>query len=147
MSDPQSSPKPAEVSQEDWQSFLFAQLVMQQSNMAMLLMGKVAHPETGKVTQDLEGARMFIDTLERLEAKTKGNLSPEEARVLKQGLMSLRLTFVEAVESAPAPAEPAAPAAPPAAEPTPSADSKPPEAGTAAPTADDEHRKKFTKKY
>ncbi len=144
MSDPQTSPKPADVSPEDWQSALFAQLVMQQSNMAMLLMGKVAHPETGKVTKDLEAARVFIDTLEMLEAKTKGNLSPEEANLLKQGLMSLRLTFVEAVESAPPPAETSGPAAP---APVPAPDPNKPEPGSGAPAAEEEHRKKFSKKY
>ena len=78
-------------SREDELSFLFAQLVLQQSNMAMMLMGKVAHPESGKVVQDVDAARLFIDQLEMLEAKTKGNLSKEEDHLLKQTLMSLEL--------------------------------------------------------
>src|SRR5437016_9407528 len=86
-------------SREDELSFLFAQLVLQQSNMAMMLMGKVAHPESGKVVQDVDAARLFIDQLEMLEAKTKGNLSKEEDHLLKQTLMSLRLNFVETVET------------------------------------------------
>ena len=56
-------------------SALFAQLVIQQSNMAMLLMGKVPHPQTGETVRDVEAARLFIDQLEMLEAKTKGNLA------------------------------------------------------------------------
>jgi hypothetical protein len=30
---------------------LFAQLVVQQTNLAMMLLGKVAHPESGQVTK------------------------------------------------------------------------------------------------
>ena len=40
-----SEPK---ISPEEMQSALFAQMVMQQANMAFMLMGKVPHPETGK---------------------------------------------------------------------------------------------------
>jgi len=42
------SSEPLNVSREQLNSALFAQLVIQQANMAMMLMGKVAHPETGK---------------------------------------------------------------------------------------------------
>jgi hypothetical protein len=91
-------------SPEEMQSALFAQLVMQQASMAMMLLGKTPNPQTGKTMRDLEGARFFIDQLEMLEIKTKGNLSREEQGLLKQNLMALRLAFVEAVEK-PAPAE------------------------------------------
>jgi len=126
------------ISRNEMMSALFAQLVMQQSNMAMLLMGKVPHPQTGEMVRDVEAARLFIDQLEMLEAKTKGNLSKEEERLLKQSLLSLRMAFVEAVE-APAPEAKKAEAA------TPPAENKI-EAGT-APSAEDESKKKFTKKY
>src|SRR5512146_1345849 len=90
-----------DVSHEQMLSALFAQLVMQQANMAMMLMGKVAHPETGQVVKDIEAARLFIDQLEMLEVKTRGNLTKEEGALLKQSLMSARLAFVEAVEAPP----------------------------------------------
>lgn len=125
----------------DQMSLLFSQLIFQQSNMAMMLLGKTPHPETGKVEQDIEGARFFIDQLEMLEIKTRGNLNKHEASLLKQTLMTLRLAFVEAVESPPAPA-PAPELAPKAAEPpqSPSAEAPPaaPEEGS---------RKKFSKTY
>src|SRR5258708_21709384 len=89
---------PASTSQ-DIASALFAQLILQQTNMAMMLLGKVAAPESGQVFKDLEAARLFIDQLEMLEIKTKGNLSKQESGLLKQSLMSLRLTFVEAVDA------------------------------------------------
>src|SRR5436309_3777250 len=128
---------------QDEHSFLFAQLVLQQSNMAMMLMGKVAHPESGKVVQDVDAARLFIDQLEMLEAKTKGNLSKEEEHLLKQTLMSLRLNFVETVETSGSGASQqpkqagASAEQPQAAEPMkPSPDSAP------SGSEEDEHRKK-----
>jgi hypothetical protein len=126
------------MSREEMMSALFAQLVVQQSNMAMLLMGKVPHPQTGKTVRDIDAARLFIDQLEMLEAKTKGNLTKEEDQLLKQSLMALRMEFVNAVESpAPESKEPEAVAPP--------AENKiePP----AQPASDEESKKKFTKKY
>jgi len=136
MSDQSTTTQPQmSISREEMMSALFAQLVMQQANMAMMLLGKVPHPETGNIVKDIEAARLFIDQLEMLESKTKGNLTKEESALLKQSLMNLRLGFVEAVE-APTPATEmgAKPAEAPAATPAPPAESE-------------EHRKKFSKKY
>jgi hypothetical protein len=118
-------------------SALFAQMVMQQAQMATMLLGKTPHPQTGETVRDLEAAQMFIDQLEMLEVKTKGNLSKEEERFLKQSLMSLRMAFVEAT-SAPeaAKSEPAKPA-----------ESCPASATAAASAAEEESKKKFSKKY
>jgi hypothetical protein len=121
------------ISREEMMSALFAQLVMQQSNMAMLLMGKVPHPQTGQTVRDIEASRLFIDQLEMLEAKTKGNLTKEEEQLLKQSLLSLRMAFVQAVES-------------------PEPETKQPEApdkieDATQSAADEESKKKFTKKY
>jgi len=112
-------------------SALFAHMVTQQANLAMMLMGKVAHPESGKTIRDLEAAQLFIDQLEMLEVKTKGNLNKNEEALLKQSLMNLRLAFVEAADSTDAPpaTTPAQPAPAPA---------KP---------AEEESHKKFSKKY
>jgi hypothetical protein len=135
------------LSREEEMSFLFAQLVLQQSNMAMMLLGKVAHPESGKVVQDIDAARLFIDQLEMLESKTKGNLSKEEGALLKQTLMTLRLNFVETVEtSGSAPRQASKPAEKPA-EQTEAAESGSSTGPQASTSEEDEHRKKFSKKY
>jgi len=123
------------ISREEMMSALFAQLVVQQSNMAMLLMGKVPHPQTGQTVRDIEASRLFIDQLEMLEAKTKGNLTKEEEQLLKQSLMGLRMAFVEAIE---APEPEAKKAETPA-------ENKIEAAAQSA--ADEESKKKFTKKY
>src|SRR6266478_6443743 len=141
----------ANASREEIMAALFANMVIQQANMGMMFLGKTPHPETGEFIRDLETARMFIDQLEMLEAKTKGNLSRQEEALLKRGLGELRMAFVEAVEESPAramspkaepqqqrpaPPKPESPAIAPA-----------PAASTPAAPPPEESRKKFTKKY
>ena len=157
----------ANASREEIMSALFANMVIQQTNMAMMMLGKVAHPETGQFFQDLEAAKIFIDQLEMIEAKTKGNLSRQEDGLLKQGLAALRMAFVESLENQPAGAahalegrlgrpeteslhgEPEPSRAPAASAPAPVSEPKPaptPTAPAAAPVVE-ESRKKFSKKY
>lgn len=131
------------LSREDMQSALFAQLVMQQTNLALMLLGKTPHPETGETVCDLESARMFIDQLEMLEAKTHGNLTRDEGQLLQQSLMALRMAFVEAVE---APAKPAASTAEVRPQPA-TGENKTAPAESAGAAADEESRKRFSKKY
>jgi Domain of unknown function (DUF1844) len=79
-------------------SSMFASMVIQNANMALIFLGQAPNPQTGQTGQDLENARYFIDQLEMIEAKTKGNLNKQEEAMLKQSLTHLRLAFVEAVE-------------------------------------------------
>jgi len=138
----------ANASREEIMAALFANMVIQQTNMAMMLLGKVPHPETGQIIQDLEAAKMFIDQLEMLETKTRGNLNKQEEGLLKQALSALHMTFVEAVDTAGKPSGPDAGNAVPAAEPATAAKAPPaPAAAAEAPAEADESRKKFTKKY
>jgi hypothetical protein len=62
---------------------------------AMICLGKLANPATGKAEKNLPAARLFIDTLEMLERKTQGNLNSDETKVLHATLTDLRLMFVE----------------------------------------------------
>jgi len=62
---------------------------------AMIALGKLANPATGKAEKNLAAASLFIDTLEMLEAKTKGNLNSDETKVLHATLTDLRLMYVE----------------------------------------------------
>jgi hypothetical protein len=141
----------ANASREEIMSALFANMVVQQTNMAMMLLGRVAHPESGEFVQDLEAAKMFIDQLEMLEFKTRGNLTKQEENLLKQGLTALRMAFVEAMDSSPragARPKPEQPAPGPAPAPaTPPKPSPPPHAAAPAEAAPEESRKKFSKKY
>jgi hypothetical protein len=151
MNNTPSAPEAAaDAGREEFLSALFANMIIQQTNMAMMLLGKVAHPETGQFMQDLESAKMFIDQLEMLEARTKGNLSKHEDALLKQALAALHMAFVETVDAPAAGShpEPKADAPAPATEsPSASAPANPPAAPSANAPAADESRKKFSKKY
>jgi len=131
-----------EPSREEMMSALFAHMIMQQANLAMMLMGREPHPQTGETIRDLESARLFIDQLEMLETKTKGNLTKQEDHLLKQSLTTLRMAFVESVQNPPPAASPKPAAREPAAPETKAA----PEIESAD-VADEESKKKFTKKY
>ena len=88
---------------------LFLQLVLGLSQAGMMALGKLMNPVTRKIEVNLEGARDTIDTLEAIEARTRGNLEPDEARVLRQALTDLRLNYVEELKkSGSQPKEPAA---------------------------------------
>src|SRR5271169_2792119 len=79
---------------------------------AMIALGKLANPATGKAEKNLPAARLFIDTLEMLESKTKGNLNSDETKVLQATLTDLQLMFVEetkAPQTITPPPEPAKP--------------------------------------
>jgi hypothetical protein len=151
MSEPTSNPpSPGAAPGDDLQTALFLDLVAQHAEMALMFLGRVPHPQTGKTVQDLETARLFISQLEMLEAKTKGNLSPREAALLKQGLMATRMAFVDAVEARGAKSDAGQergagqPEQPP---PAASTDAAAQARENPPPAADDEERKKFVKKY
>jgi hypothetical protein len=166
-----------EATPEQIMAAIFADMVMQIANMAVMFLGRVPHPQTGQVIKDLESAQMFIDQLEMLAYKTRGNLGPEEKQLLQQSLVSLRMAFVEELRKAGIPvpdhltSQPTPPSAPPApatpsaaalkSEPapspieapqsTPSTAATPPTPTPSAPpkpsAAEEESRKRFTKKY
>jgi len=82
---------------------LFRWFVIQQQQMVMIHLGKLVHPGTGQIERDLGAAKLSIDLLGMLEAKTKGNLLPDDERLIGQVLTTLRLNFVEESARPPAP--------------------------------------------
>jgi len=95
MSDP-DNPTPEEINK-----MMFAHLVMMLSSSAMQQLGKLVNPAVGKTQVNLEGAQFTIDLLDALAAKTKGNLDKDEQRMLTETLMTLKMNFVETMESTP----------------------------------------------
>jgi hypothetical protein len=77
----------------------FAGMVLNHTQMALLLLGRTPHPVTGETIQDLGGARMLIDQLDMLEQKTRGNLEAHESQMLRESLTALRMAFVEAANA------------------------------------------------
>jgi len=71
-------------------SFLITTLATQ----AMVAIGVVPNPLSGKVESLPNQARHFIDTLAMLDEKTTGNRTPEESELLREVLSQLRLAYV-----------------------------------------------------
>lgn len=72
----------------------FSSFIVGLAHQAMVMLGEVPDPRTGKANVSLEGARETIDLLALLEEKTQGNLNAEETRLLTEVLATLRLAFV-----------------------------------------------------
>ena len=65
------------------------------ASQAIMGLGAVGDPKSGRVVIDLDGARFSIDLLGVLEEKTKANLNDEEAAELKQVIAELQARFVQ----------------------------------------------------
>ena len=113
----------------------FTEFVLMQAQQIALMLGQIPGPDGKPMEPNLPVARMFIDHLEMIREKTRGNLAENEAGLLNKVLSELQLAFVEAGNLAGQAAP--EPAATPAPEPSaPLADDK-----------DDDGKKKFTKSY
>src|SRR5436309_3100957 len=74
----------------------FIEFVMMHAQNAALFLGQIPNPRTGEAEINLDLARMFIDQLEMIQEKTRGNLTNEETMVLRNTLSNLQMAFVEA---------------------------------------------------
>jgi hypothetical protein len=74
---------------------LFMQLVAMFQFAAMQQMGKIPNPVTGKIERNLEQARLSIDMIDMLQARTQSGRTPREAELLDKVLFELRMNFVD----------------------------------------------------
>lgn len=61
---------------------------------ALIALGDAPHPQTRKPMANLPHARYLVDLLGVLEEKTRGNLSVDEERLLKDTLYQLRMRYL-----------------------------------------------------
>lgn len=87
QADEQGRPELPEVS--------FATFVFSLSSSALVHLGEIPEPETRISRVDLPLAKQIIDTLGMMQEKTRGNLDPDEERLLKNLLYDLRLRYVQ----------------------------------------------------
>jgi hypothetical protein len=76
----------------------FEVLVGMFSTQAMVALGVIPNPATGKAELLPDLAKHFIDMLSVLETKTAGNLEPNEKTLLDSSLHQLRMTYVQATK-------------------------------------------------
>ena len=72
----------------------FATFVLSLNSEALLHLGMIGNPTTGRQAKNLPLAKYTIDILGMLEEKTRGNLTDEEAAMLKNLLYDLRMIYV-----------------------------------------------------
>ncbi len=77
----------------------FRTLIGSLATQALMYMGGVADPETGRAIVALDYAKHYIDLLGVLDGKTKGNLTPDESAELGEILGELRMRFVQITEA------------------------------------------------
>lgn len=90
---------------------MFQGLVLSLAAATMQHLGKTLNPLTRKIEKDLNAAQATIDMLDMLAAKTQGNLSEAEVKLLQSLLAELKLNYVETLNEKPAEPPPGAPSA------------------------------------
>jgi hypothetical protein len=94
----QSAEAAHESQQEPLPEINFSAFVISLSTQALMNLGEIANPISGKVETDVPVAKQMIDILGMLKDKTRGNLNASEDRLMEDILFDLRMKYVEAVK-------------------------------------------------
>jgi hypothetical protein len=78
----------------------FVNFTMSLASQAAAALGAMPHPVTGQRSLDLDIAKHWIDTMAMLREKTKGNLHPQEEKLLVGLLSDLRMQFIQLSQAA-----------------------------------------------
>jgi hypothetical protein len=76
----------------------FSSFLLGLSTQALLHLGEIEDPVSGRVERDLGAAKHVIDILGILKDKTRGNLEQAEQQLLDAVLYDLRMRYVELVQ-------------------------------------------------
>ncbi|MFQ6615966.1 MAG: DUF1844 domain-containing protein [Fidelibacterota bacterium] len=74
---------------------LYLHLVSTYTQSAWVALGKMKNPLTDKAERNLEEAEFYIDILDMLKSRMKGNLSEWEGKFLDSSISNLKLNYVE----------------------------------------------------
>ena len=77
----------------------FPSLINFLATTAFLQMGLAPNPATNKTEKNITAAKEFIDILEVLQKKTKGNLDAEESELLNKCVHELKIHYVKASQN------------------------------------------------
>ncbi len=77
-----------------WPEVTFSAFIMSLASSALVGLGEVPDPATGRIGMDLPLARHNIDVLEMLRQKTEGRLDSDEKELLSSVIYELRLKYV-----------------------------------------------------
>ncbi len=79
----------------------FAVLVQDLAQNCAFSLGLIPDPATGRARVDLQSAGLYIDFLETLQQKTRGNLDLQETQILEDWLFQLKMLYAKASQSRP----------------------------------------------
>ena len=74
---------------------LFMYLVGTFQSSAWIALGKMKNPMTDKIEKNLVQASYYIDLLDMLQSKTKGNVSEYEEQMLINTVSELKMNFID----------------------------------------------------
>ena len=80
-------------------TMMFAGLVSMFSAQAMMAMGKIHNPMTGKTERNLQAAQVMIDMLEMFEERTRLSRTDDETKMITAALSDARLNYVYEINS------------------------------------------------
>jgi len=76
----------------------FATFIFSLNSSALVHLGALEDPATGKKNKNLGVAKQTIDIIGMLQEKTKGNLTEDEENMLKNILYDLRILYIKEKE-------------------------------------------------
>jgi len=76
----------------------FVQLIFSLKTSAIMQLGKIANPLTGKIERNLNEAKYTIDMLNMLKEKTKGNLTADEKKIIDDAVFELQMNYIDEVK-------------------------------------------------
>ncbi len=97
VSEAQAGPA-SETQQEPLPEINFSTFVISLSTQALMHLGEIVNPISGKIDPDVPAAKQMIDMLVMIREKTGGNLNANEDRLMQDILFDLRMKYVEAVK-------------------------------------------------
>ena len=74
---------------------LFMYVVGTFQSSARIALGKMKNPMTDKIEKNLDQASYYIDLLDMLQSKTKGNVSEYEEQMLINTVSELKMNFID----------------------------------------------------
>ena len=86
------------ASPDDVPEISFSTFVIGLSTQALMHLGEIPSPLSGKVESALPVAKQMIDIIAILREKTRGNLDQGEQKLMDDVLYDLRMRYVEAVK-------------------------------------------------
>jgi hypothetical protein len=74
----------------------FSEFIILQAQNAGLFLGQIPNPHTGRKQLNLRAAKSVLDCLNMLVPKTRGNLTPQEHKLLQLAIANLTSLYEKA---------------------------------------------------